>query len=421
MSNYTIFPYTSTTAGGIVAYFPGAYIVRGVAGNNGIIPIYASIPNFTENGMSDILNDKDAQVIVFPGFSLNLYADAVYSSTSYSYDNSGGTDFLYRNSTGANTASSCKLFYKFPTGNIEVGPVTLSITCDASSIITYDNISYRIYQFQAGSKTFSVTNYSTDGSLYIQALLIGGGGGGGMYSSGNGSGGGGAGTFLTTTFSAIPGATFTVTVGDGGAGGAASTTNAGTAGSPTSITRTVGGVIDASLNAGGGGGGGGAAGTNGTIGTYYGSTGGGLSVAARTASTAAGTAYTVTSGSSVFTNIIAAAFAGGSGLGTSYGGGGGGGAGAVGGTTTSTSGGAGGAGLTWTVTGSTYAGGGGGKNATDGTAGAGGTGGGGSGVTSTAGTVNTGGGGGAGFSNTAAGAGGSGICIIAVPLHRVVM
>ena len=118
MSN--VYPYTHKTTGGIVASFPGAYIFRGSASANGIIPIYTSIPDFTANGMTDLLNDKDALVLVLPGFTLNLYANASYASTVYSYDNSLGTDFLYRISTGANAASSCKLFYKFPGGNVEV-------------------------------------------------------------------------------------------------------------------------------------------------------------------------------------------------------------------------------------------------------------------------------------------------------------
>jgi len=114
------YPYTHTTTGGTVASFPGAYIFRVVSGTNSIIPIYTSIPNFTANGMTDILENKDTHVLVLPGFSLNLYANVSYASTLFSYDNSGGTDFLYRISTGANTASSCKLFYKLPSGNVEV-------------------------------------------------------------------------------------------------------------------------------------------------------------------------------------------------------------------------------------------------------------------------------------------------------------
>jgi hypothetical protein len=114
------FPYTYNVTTTPVPLFPGAYIFRGTAGSNGFIPIYQSNSNFTVNGMIDILNDKDAQVLVLPGFSLNLYAAGNYTSTVYSYDNSGGTDVLYRISTEANTASSCKLFYKFPSGNVEV-------------------------------------------------------------------------------------------------------------------------------------------------------------------------------------------------------------------------------------------------------------------------------------------------------------
>jgi hypothetical protein len=118
----SIFPYTYNVTNTPVPLFPGAYIFRSISpGANGFIPIYTSIPNFTFNGMSDLLQDKDAEVLVLPGFTLNLYVDLNYANTVYSYDNSGGTDVLYRISTGVNTATSCKLFYKFPSGNAEVG------------------------------------------------------------------------------------------------------------------------------------------------------------------------------------------------------------------------------------------------------------------------------------------------------------
>lgn len=125
MSNVlTTFPYTNTiVTNGVnnpVPLFPGAYIFRGAAGVNGIIPIYNSISDFTSNGMTNLLSDKDAQVLVLPGFSLNLYPNSAYGGTSIIFDNSGGTDFMYRNSTGANTTSACKLFYKFPSGSIEI-------------------------------------------------------------------------------------------------------------------------------------------------------------------------------------------------------------------------------------------------------------------------------------------------------------
>jgi hypothetical protein len=94
--------------------FPGAYIVRSIgAGGNGLIPIYTTISNFTANGMTDILNDKDAQVIVLPGYSLELYSSVAFGAgTVTTYNNLGGTDILFRGGTIA--ASSCKLYYYSP-------------------------------------------------------------------------------------------------------------------------------------------------------------------------------------------------------------------------------------------------------------------------------------------------------------------
>jgi hypothetical protein len=117
MSNFL---FTDTINGKTIRSFPGAYVFRGLYSSsiNSMVPIYNSIPSFPAS--VGILNDSDSAVIVLPGFTLNLYATDNYTSTVYSYDNSGGTDVLYRISTGANTASSCKLFYKFPSGNVEL-------------------------------------------------------------------------------------------------------------------------------------------------------------------------------------------------------------------------------------------------------------------------------------------------------------
>ena len=435
MSITSTFPYTNTivtTVGNYpVPLFPGAYIIRRTTTGptNGLVPIYQSISDFSiassNNGITEILQDKDALVIVLPGFTLNLYVDWNYLGTVYSYDNSGGTDVKYSISNPANLATSCRLFYKFPSGNVEVGPFILNVTFDATATVTYNSVTYRLFEFwTGGSKTFYIANGTTTNTspLPIQALLIGGGGGGGSYvvNGNNGSGGGGAGTFITTSFNAMPGDIFTVTVGAGGAAATNNTTNMGGVGSPTSITRTVGVVVDASLNAGGGGGGGGA-GTNQTAGnigtTIYGSTGGGCAAAATASSTLVNVAYTVTSGSTLFTGITVSTNRGGSGAGSLTGGGGGGGAGAAGGAASGGNAGAGGAGLAWTINGTTYAGGGGGvyRVGTGSVNGAGGTGGG--GTYGGAGTANTGSGGGGGYSTQSGGAGGSGICIIAIPFN----
>jgi hypothetical protein len=104
--------------------FPGAYIVRSIAaGGNGLIPIYTTISNFTANNMTEILNDRDAQVIVLPGYSLELYGSVAFGAgTVTTYNNYNGTDILF--SGGTIAASSCKLYYYSPArqGSTEVIP-----------------------------------------------------------------------------------------------------------------------------------------------------------------------------------------------------------------------------------------------------------------------------------------------------------
>jgi len=124
-NNLITYPFNFKIGSSQSTAFPGAYIVRGSTGANGLIPIYASMANFGSNGMTDILNDKNAFVIVLPGFNLTLYTDPNYQGASAAYDNRNGTDVSYciaKISTTANTASSCKLFSNFRTGYIEVIP-----------------------------------------------------------------------------------------------------------------------------------------------------------------------------------------------------------------------------------------------------------------------------------------------------------
>ena len=370
--------------------------------------------------------------LVMPGYTITLYNSIDYVSPSNVYSNETGTaPKLFKPAT-ANATNSVAMSFKGT--NIPQPPVgtyaTLSNGIAVSNFantfdITYNLVNYRVYEFYTGSTgTISFTGSSTVSN--IQCLLIGGGGGGGMYINATytAAGAGGAGTFLTMTFSAIPGSTFTVTVGAGGAGAAANTTNAGSPGSSTSITRTYNSVVDATLTVGGGGGGGAQDSTTGTIGTIYGSTGGTGgqptntgTTAARAASTAAGTAYTVTG--SVFTSIAAFTNIGGNSSHTG-GGGGGGGAGGTGGNASGAyPGGAGGTGKAWTVTGSSrlFAGGGGGVNSTlGGTAGAGGSGGGGSFANPINAVIENTGSGGAGSATIGGGKGADGICIIAIPI-----
>jgi fibronectin-binding autotransporter adhesin len=382
--------------------------------------LLGSLTSLSSSGLGTIsITDIDNYWTVMPGYKLEVYADNNYGGAVVTYDNTTGVVPVNYTRASPDIASSIKLYFNNTLIEQTDKATTISVPLFNGSTVTASNYAttydiaygstyYHVYEFYTGSTgTLSFTGGSTVSN--IQGLLIGGGGGGGNYFNGNtGSAGGGAGSVVTTSFTAAPGDTFTITVGAGGAGGGANSNNPGLVGSVSSITRTVGGV--ATLNAGGGGGGGSVnqpAGNN----QSFGSTGGGTG--ANSAATI--TAHTVTG--SVFTNIISSSFRGGSGVGNGYGGGGGGGAGAVGGNGAYlSSAGAGGAGRAWTVTGGRlFAGGGGGMNSTSGgNAGGGGSGGGGAGYSSA--TANTGSGGGAGFAGTAGGSGGSGICIIAVPV-----
>jgi len=249
-----------------------------------------------------------------------------------------------------------------------------------------------------------VENQGASGSYDIEYLCIAGGGGGG-------SGGGGAGGYRNSydtersggnaptesVLKAIPGVTYTITVGAGGSGGGTGVW--GTNGANSSIGD---GIISL-----GGGGGGARCGKGGASG---GSGGGGGKDGGGGGATAFGQGYK-----------------GGTGWGGGgFGGSGGGGAGNSGydvGGLTSEHGGDGGAGLSSSITASAVTrggGGGGGTNSNNacGKFGAGGAGGGGAAGANdnapTAGTNNTGGGGGAGgySGNTTGATGGSGVVIL---------
>ena len=427
----SVLPFTYKIGTTLTSPFPGAYIFVGSAGANGMVPIYTSMPSFIGDGLTEFLNNKDAQVLVLPGYYLQLFANTSYDNTLTPFDNTEGTDIMYVNASSL-SASSCKLFYKFRTGLADLPTslrtsVTITTTASSSNFtmngvfisnpVTYIGTQYRLYRFTANG-TFSVAD--SDGvGVHILCLLIGGGGGGGHYGGayGEGAAGGGAGAFVTTTIAAAPGSTFTVTIGNGGSnvGGE----DGGGQGSSSSISNG-----SSVLTVGGGGGGGAGNARNGIASTPYGSTGGAWGGyqynGTYGVSGTAGTSYAIT-GSSVFINIASMVNKGGD---ANYGagGGGGGGAGAAAATTSGANGSAGGSGATWFVTGSSlyYAGGGGGGNITTaGYAGGGGAGGGGAAAAGVAGTPNTGSGGGAGWAGNASGSGGSGICIIAVPVYRL--
>lgn len=440
-SNITVYPFTNKIGTTLTPHFPGAYIVRGAAGANGLIPIYTSMANFADNNMTELLNDRDAQVLVLPGFTLQLYSGGNYSDDAYVHtlgliDNSGGTDLLSR--TATTVASSCKLFFKSrigfkelllvadtfnPVSTINTGSLTISPSYNATSTATFSSTSYRLYEFKSTTinSTFSYTGSS---AITMRFLLVGGGGGGAFSYVDEvqvaGGGGGGAGAFVYGTIVVSPGDTFTVQIGIGGAG-IQDTTGIG---STSSITRIVG--TSASLIAGGGGSGGGPGDASTLQGIYPSGIGGSSGGtypgygATQTARAVAANKYTLTG--SGFTIDISFSNIGGTSPGNGAGSGGGG-AGGVGGSPSGASinsGGVGGAGATWPVIGSSriFAAGGGGNNhkATNGQGGTGGSSGiGGDGGSGSIGDPNTGSGGGARW-NAPAGNGGSGICIIAVPI-----
>lgn len=253
------------------------------------------------------------------------------------------------------------------------------------------------------TRTFTNTGTTSwtapDDVTSVEVLVVAGGGGAG---GSIGGGGGGGGVIYESSYSVVPGNSYTVTVGNGGAGGAATAGGAGAKG---------GDSVFGSLTAVGGGGGSGQTSGAPTIGGS-----GGGSSNQDGINGAAGTS--------------GQGYAGGNGLGAApnYGGGGGGGAGGAGGNGSATSQGNGGVGLQFpqfaSVGGSPagwFGGGGAGGSYAGGSRGSGGTGGGGAGGAISgnspglAGVANTGGGGGSAFytgSYIAGATGGSGIVIV---------
>jgi hypothetical protein len=305
--------------------------------------------------------------------------------------------------TGDGTIAYSVTSGSLPTGlslNSSTGAITGTPTVEATSNFT---ITATDSENQTTSRSFSI---QSTGPVMIDLLLVAGGGPGGATAYGNGgAGGGGAGGLLYygdetpktpngSARSAVPGTTYTVTIGAGGNGTVAGGTN--TKGTNTTF---IGGALSFTAFAGGRGGG-----YDGSGGDLSGGSGGGE--------------YTGTTGS-----VVGQGNNGGVGpTGTPYTGGGGGGAGAAGAQGNTPSTGNGGIGLAYSITGSStyYAGGGGGDGR--GTKGTGGLGGGGEGSYANgyghgvSGSTNTGGGGG-GLSDIANGGsrggnGGSGVVIL---------
>ena len=300
--------------------------------------------------------------------------------------------------TGDGTIAYSVTSGSLPTGlslNSSTGAITGTPTVEATSNFT---ITATDSENQTTSRSFSI---QSTGPVMIDLLLVAGGGPGGGTSYGNGGGGGGgAGGLLYygaetpktpngSARSAVPGTTYTITIGAGGNGTVAGGTN--TKGTNTTF---IGGALSFTAFAGGRGGG-------------YAGSGGDLSGGS------GGGEYTGTTGF-----VSGQGNPGGTGSGPdSYSGGGGGGAGAAG-----ANAGNGGVGLAYAISGSStyYAGGGAGDGRT--TTGTGGQGGGGDGSYANgaghggSGGENTGGGGGGMCDNmnggTRSGNGGSGVVIL---------
>ena len=416
-------PFTYKVGLNSQAPFPGAYILVGGSGANGMVPIYTSMPSFIGNtAFSEFLNDKDAQVILLPGYKIDLYPQTLYSGTVTSFDNRAGTDILYQNASLA--ASSCKLFYKFRTGFDEVKSnisfVDVAVTTNPSitpSNVLYNSINYNLYSFTTvGSTTFTITS-TTDVSALV-LLVAGGGAGGSPLGSYESAGGGGAGGVAIGTIHIAKNTQHTCLVGGGGATQAAN-------GGDSTLTNNVNSQRVTVKGGGGGGGGGG-------VGKSGGSGGGTTSLNGWGFSN--GSAQTATGNNIAgITNYYGGS--GGTGWGTNgshLGGGGGGGAGGNGGNAYgqyTQIGGGGGAGYTWPVNNVAYAGGGGGGSGANtvwwqvayGGSGVGGNGGVHNIYDANGGAANRGGGGGGGqsYHGSSFGTGGSGIIIIAIPQFAV--
>jgi len=400
-----------------VPAFPGAYIydVYPANENGSFIPIYTSISDFTVNGFSPLFNDVDNQVIVLPGYSLEMYASANYGGALvYTLDNSGGTDYAFLVAPSINTASSCKLSYTPTSSGIkslisyQLNPDLVVLSGGAISYATVNNINYAVFTFTA---TGTMNIRSPVSTVSAEVLVVAGGGSGGtadaLYDCGGGGGGGGVAIGTMTLSRNI---TYTCTVGAGATTYSANGGNSSITNPSSQSLQVYGGGAGARDTAAGNGGSGGGATAN---------SGNHLNE---------GTVLPTTNNNTIGATVTFYGNAGGTTRasgGNDAGGGGGGGAGAVGGNGgaggNTDQGGAGGNGITWTFNNTVYGGGGGGAQGSDGyPAPPGGTGGGGTGarhhaINPTNGTNGLGGGGGGAY-NSNFGRGGSGIIIVAIKM-----
>lgn len=403
MSNNLItFPFTEDISGTTIPSFPGAYVFRGAYSDarTGLIPIYTSIPNFTANGLTEIMNDKDDTVLVLPGFSLTMYLDINYGGTTTMIDNIYGTDIMMYPTRIS--ASSCKLFYKFNNGFNEVSSLVWNVSYGNyvyPSFLTYDNSEYTLFIFKSPNRSSISSTFTYTGTTDISAhvLVVGGGGSAGFDGGYAGSGGGGAGEVAIGTMTLESNTLYNIFVGGGGYNHEAPTTikTGAVSGNGSDSYISIGNTDVVRVW------GGGRGTDNAGTGKSGGSSGGG---AYGTYQAPAATKHNNTSLITYYANI--------GGNGNSYGGGGGGGAGGAGGGAGQYQGGQGGIGIIWLVN-TTYYGGGGAGRGDDGQPASvvGGAGGGGN--NNGSGTDGSGGGGGAnGGANW--GAGGSGTVIIAI-------
>ena len=362
-----------------------------------MIPIYTSLSDFTANGLTNLMNDRDDTVIVLPGFKLIMYANTSYAGTLTTIDNSGGTDIMV--SPTRIGASSCRLYYNFYYGFNEVSTAIWNVSHGLNvypSAVTYNNIEYTLFTFNSTNRSAVSSTFTyTGATATVDALVIvvGGGGSGGLDGGYWGSGGGGAGEVAIGTISLSKNTLYNIQVGGGkynheipntikpgnfSGNGDDSYISTGT----TDVVRVWGGgrgTDNANTGKSGGSSGGGAYGTNGAYGA---------------------TKHTNTAFITYYANN--------GGVGNTKGGGGGGGAGGVGTASGQYQGGAGGAGIQWQVN-NTYYGGGGAGRGDDGQSANVGGGAGGGGSNNASGATGFGGGGGAN-----AGPGGSGTVIIAI-------
>jgi hypothetical protein len=419
--------YSEATDSGVITIFGTNFVSGAYAtaiGSNGVqinaaSTVYNSLVQLTATftGLSNAQEPYDIKV-TNPSNLFGLIPDALYVNASPVWQTASGSLGTFNEQVSISLSataldSDSTIVYALASGSSLPSGVTLNSSSGLISGTLPDINSDTTYNFTVNAsdglnvipRSFSITSKLL---IPVEYLLVAGGGGGAGGVTGDGSsGGGGAGGLLYGNKTFNFNTSCLITVGTGGSGGL----GLGTGGSNYSLRNGTNGnnsVFDNLTSIGGGSG----KCQDGTSGNSGGSGGGGAGGGSPLPG--AGGAGTSGQGNS-----------GGSGQQSPYGGGGGGGAGSAGGS----NGGSGGAGLSYSITGQSlsYAGGGGSGSNNYGVAGgfSGGSGVGGNGATGTGvggnGAANTGSGGGAGGGNGSpgsggnAGAGGSGVVILAYP------